>query len=178
MIRRLLSTSVLLASLMPLAAWAQEAAEHAESGGAMPQLEFATYPSQWFWLVVSGITLYVLMGKVALPRVAKMVDLRDAQVQRDLEQAYKLKQEAENLKINYTRALRDADEKAATHVDRSLQDIKDRNNEAIAQGLVRVNEQVSAAEASLRAKKDEVLSELNSIADKLAADVTRNVKRA
>ena len=102
---RLWSWMLLLALFVPAFARAEEAS----ADSSMPQLDPTYYMSQLFWLILCGATLYWLMDKVALPRVSRMVDLRDDQVRRDLELAYKLKQQAEDVKVDYTRALRDAD---------------------------------------------------------------------
>ena len=42
----------------------------AHGGGAFPPLDTSTFPSQLFWLVVFFGLLYLLMSKVALPRLA------------------------------------------------------------------------------------------------------------
>ncbi len=42
----------------------------------MPQLEVATYASQIFWLIVAFSTLYWLLSRRALPRVAEILEAR------------------------------------------------------------------------------------------------------
>jgi F-type H+-transporting ATPase subunit b len=181
MLGRIASLS-LFAFLTPAFAWAAETAEAAapqaaESSSSMPQLDPTFYVSELFWLFATGIALYIVMSKVALPRVAKMVDLRDTQVQHDLEQAYKLKQQAENLKIDYTRALRDADEQAQTRVDKVVKQMKDQHSAAIEAALARVNTSVTEAEKNLTSQKDTVLKDITVIADKLAANINTQLKR-
>jgi hypothetical protein len=65
-------------------------------------------------------------------RWSKMVELRDAKVREDLEAAYALKQQAEDIKIDYTKQLRDADERAHTLVGELVAELKAKQAEAMA----------------------------------------------
>ena len=60
----------------------------------MPQMEFADYAPQLIWLAITFITLYVLMSRVALPRIADVLEQRQLRVTNDLEQASALRDEA------------------------------------------------------------------------------------
>lgn len=42
----------------------------------MPQLDFSTYPSQIFWLVVCFAALYFVLAVIVIPRLAKVQTLR------------------------------------------------------------------------------------------------------
>ena len=44
------------------------AAEHAEKAG-MPQLDFSTWPNQIFWLAVTLVVIYLVLTRIALPRI-------------------------------------------------------------------------------------------------------------
>jgi F-type H+-transporting ATPase subunit b len=43
----------------------------------MPQLDFSTYPSQIFWLVVGFLVLHVLMSKLFLPKIDGLLAKRE-----------------------------------------------------------------------------------------------------
>ena len=53
----------------------------------MPQLDFATFPPQLFWLAITFIVLYVLMAWVGLPRVGGVIAARRNRIDGDLEKA-------------------------------------------------------------------------------------------
>lgn len=64
----------------------------------MPQLEqIATYGSQIFWLLVTFSVLLIAMWKMALPRVADVLNERQERIDNDLERAEKVKEEAEEV---------------------------------------------------------------------------------
>ena len=57
-------------------------------------MEFADYAPQLIWLAITFITLYVLMSRIALPRIADVLEQRQLRVTNDLEQASALRDEA------------------------------------------------------------------------------------
>lgn len=60
----------------------------------MPQMEFGDYAPQLIWLVITFVAFYVLMARVALPRIADVLEQRQLRVTNDLEQAVSLRDEA------------------------------------------------------------------------------------
>jgi F-type H+-transporting ATPase subunit b len=78
----------------------------------MPQLEFADFMPQLFWLAVSFILLYVLMSRFALPKVATVLVERDRQIEEDLARAERLKTEADETLRSYESALAQARQEA------------------------------------------------------------------
>lgn len=67
----------------------------------MPQLDFDTYPSQIFWLVITFTALYLLIAKSALPRIHEIMDKRRHRIERDLDRAEALSREAQDAKEHY-----------------------------------------------------------------------------
>jgi len=96
----------------------------------MPQFDPSTFPTQLFWLALTFVALYVLMVRVALPRVTDVLDARRARIDHDLETAEKLKAEAEQTLAAYEKAMADARSQA--------------------QGLLREASEEMAAEAQAR----------------------------
>jgi F-type H+-transporting ATPase subunit b len=74
----------------------------------VPQLDFATFPPQLVWLVITFTVLYVLMAKLALPRVGNIIASRREKIDGDLDKAGTMKAEAEAVLAAYERALAEA----------------------------------------------------------------------
>lgn len=107
----------MLAGMTMLAAAAAEAAqgaaEAAHSGGGLPQLNTHMFSPQLFWLVVTFVTLFLLLWKVALPRIGEVLEERADRIARDLEAAQRLKTETDKALADYEKALADARGKAS-----------------------------------------------------------------
>ena len=60
----------------------------------MPQLDTATYLPQLVWFAITFILLYVVLWRVALPRITGVLEERQARIDLDLARAEALKKEA------------------------------------------------------------------------------------
>ena len=83
-------------------------------GGPPPFPPFMkeTFASQLFWLAVCFVLLYVLMAKVALPRVGEILQARRDRIASDLAEAQRHKEESEAALAAYEKALADARNRA------------------------------------------------------------------
>jgi F-type H+-transporting ATPase subunit b len=173
MILRLQAWMFSLVLLAPALARAEEAAAE----NSMPQLDPTYFASQIFWLFLCGGIMYALMAKFALPRVSAMVDRRDEQVRQDLELAYKLKQQAEDIKVSYTKALRDADDKAKALIEGLVKELKGKQDKTLADAMLRIDDKITKTEIYLRGEKDVLLRDLNIMADKLAKSIVNELQK-
>ena len=66
---------------------------HGEAGQAvgMPQLDFSTWPNQIFWLLVTLVVIYLVLSRVALPRIGGVLAERKGTITNDLAAAEELK---------------------------------------------------------------------------------------
>ena len=76
------------AGFLALPAWAE---------GGLPQLDYASYPSQIFWLAVSFVLLYIIVSRIALPRISQILQRRMRNIDADYSAARKYRREVETL---------------------------------------------------------------------------------
>jgi F-type H+-transporting ATPase subunit b len=85
-------------------------------GGAhakvFPPLDPGTFAPQLIWLALTFGLLYVVLKRVALPRVGEVIEERADRIKRDLAEAEKLKADTEAALANYEQALSEARAKA------------------------------------------------------------------
>lgn len=84
-------------------------------GGAkppFPPFDKDTFGSQLIWLVIAFVALYVLLARVALPRVSAIFAARKSRLETDLAAAAKAKAESEAAIASYEKALAEARAKA------------------------------------------------------------------
>ena len=83
----------------------------------MPQLEqIATYPSQVFWLVVTFMVLFVIMWRIAVPRISDALEARQQRIDDNLERAAEIKKEAEAAIEAYEQSLAEARSEAQSAI--------------------------------------------------------------
>lgn len=143
----------------------------AEGGGAgLPQLDPSTFATQIFWLAVTFIVLYLLMSRVALPRVRDVLEERERRITDDLEKAQRLKEEAEVVLAEYEKALADARASAqalfAEAAEKANADAARRQQE-MSQKLAK---QLEAAESRVQAAKAEALDNIRQVATEVARE--------
>jgi F-type H+-transporting ATPase subunit b len=135
----------------------------------MPQLHFQDFPPQLVWLAITFVVLYLLMSKLALPKIGQVLDARAARIAADLDRATKLKDEAAGVLAAYEKALADARAQAQATIkavsERMQKDAEAREG-VLAKKLAADTE---AAEGRIRAARDQAMASLTQV----AAEITR-----
>ena len=84
-------------------------ATHSGAGNAgMPQLDPSTWGNQFFWLVLALVAIYMILSRVALPRIAAVLAERQGTITNDIAAAEDLKAKAQDAEAAYDKALVDA----------------------------------------------------------------------
>jgi F-type H+-transporting ATPase subunit b len=77
----------------------QKTGAHTEAegghGGGFPPFESSTFASQLVSLLIAFVALYVIVSKIALPRVSSVIDARQNAIEGDLAAAQTLKDESD-----------------------------------------------------------------------------------
>jgi F-type H+-transporting ATPase subunit b len=137
----------------------------------MPQLDISTFTPQLVWLAIWFVVLYLLMAKLALPRIARAMEARRRRREDDLARAAQLKAEADEASAAYQKTLAEARAQAQATIketsDRLAADAA-KQQRALAATLA---EQIEAAERRIAATKEQALAEVRGI----AVDVGRSV---
>lgn len=95
-------TSAIAAGLLGIAASAPAL------GAGMPQLDPTKFFPQIIWLVISFAILYLLMSRMALPRIGAVLEERRYKIEDNLQKAETLKSEAEAAAAAYEKSLAEA----------------------------------------------------------------------
>jgi F-type H+-transporting ATPase subunit b len=156
------------------AATAAVAAEGHSSGG-MPQLDATKFAPQIIWLAITFAVLYVLMAKVALPRVAEVLETRADHVNDDLRRAEEARAESEAVMQAYERALADArgkaqaEARAATGAVQAVAEQRERDAAAVLQ------REATEADARIAEAKLAAMGNVRSVATEVAVAATRRI---
>ena len=96
----------------------------AVSAPGMPQLDFSTWSNQIFWLVLALIAIYLILSRVALPRIGAVLAERSGTITNDIAAAEDLKSKALAAEQAYDKALIDARAEAGIIVANAKAEIK------------------------------------------------------
>lgn len=146
---------------------AAEAAGHAAESAGMPQLDFAHFPNQIFWLVVALIVIYFILSRIALPRIGGILADRQSTITNDLAAAEELKARAEEAEKAYNQALIDARAEANKIVAEARAEIQKDLDKA-----------TTKADAEIAAKAAESAKRIEEIRAHAAKDVAEVAKSA
>jgi F-type H+-transporting ATPase subunit b len=86
-----------------------------------PPFDKQTFPSQLLWLTLAFVALYLLMARVALPRVGSILDARRQRISGDLAEANHLKGQSDAAIAAYEKSLADARGRAQALVGEARQ---------------------------------------------------------
>jgi F-type H+-transporting ATPase subunit b len=90
---------------------------HTEHPGGKPQFppfNKETFASQLIWLAIFFVALYVIISKLAIPRIGGIVEARRGRVEGDLAEASSLKEQSSAALTAYEKSLADARGRAQT----------------------------------------------------------------
>lgn len=150
------------------------AAGAAEQGVAMPQLDFATFPNQIFWLIVTLVVIYLILSQIALPRIAGVLAERQGTITNDLAAAEELKQKAADAEAAYDKALADARAEASRIVEQTKAEIQaDLDAE-----MARADEKIAAKTAEGEATIAKIRAEASTTARAAATDTAKALVEA
>ncbi len=155
------------------------APEGGHGGGAFPPFETETFASQLLWLVITFGLLYALMSRVALPRVAAVLDTRADKLAGDLDEAQRLKARADEAGAAYDKSLADAraNAKDIAQKNRDALNVESDKRRKILEA--ELHKKLEASDAALRKRTAEAMGNVRGIAaDAAAAIVERLTGRA
>ncbi len=135
----------------------------------MPQLDLSTFPSQIFWLAVFFAVLYLLMAKLAIPKIERVIDKRQRRVEDDLDKAGQMKSEAEAVIAAYEKALADARHQAQLTMKETSDQLAALAAERQRQAGAVIAERTAVAEKRIATAKSAALADLRGV----AVDVAR-----
>jgi F-type H+-transporting ATPase subunit b len=139
---------------------------------AMPQLAADTFAPQIIWLAISFAALYFLMARVALPRIAHVLEERQDRIANDLEQAEKLRDEARAAQEAYEAALAEARSEAHATASQAREAAAAEAAVRAAESDSRLAARIAEAEARIAAAKAEAVAKLGATAGDIARAAT------
>jgi len=132
--------------------------------GGFPPFDSSTYASQLVWLAITFVVLYVLMAKLALPRLGGIIEGRQKRIEGDIAEAAAMKSQSDEAMAAYEKALADAraNAQAIANETREKQAAEaEARRKQLEEGL---NVKLADAEKAIAATKQAAMSNVRGIA--------------
>jgi F-type H+-transporting ATPase subunit b len=147
--------------------------------GAFPPFQSEFFPSQLFWLGVSFVLLYVLMSKLALPRVGSIIEARSERIAEDLKAAEGFRTQSDAAQSAYEKSLADARARAQGIASSTREEQAAKAAENNKRLEAELNAKLAAAEQSIAKTRSAAMDNVGSIAaDTASAIVERLIGKA
>ena len=146
-----------------------------EGKGQFPPFNPQTFASQLVWLAIAFVVLYVLMSRLALPRIGKIIDNRDATIKGDIAQAEKLKAQSDEAVAAYEKALADARGRAQAIANETRDKQAAEAETARKATEDRLNAKLAESEKTIAATKASAMSNVRGIASDAARSIVERL---
>ena len=142
----------------------------------MPQFEqIEVFQSLAFWSVVSFALLFLLLKKYAFPPILEALEDRENKIRTEISDAEKLRQEAQELKTDLEKELKNAHEKANTIVQMAGDESKKIQEKTIQETQAKVRQMQSDAEQEIQIAQNKLLNEIRGYTAALTIAATEKV---
>ena len=145
----------------------------AEEG--MPQLNPEYWASQTFWLILIFSILYLTIWKIFLPKIINSVENRKSKIVNDLNEAQKLKENAEKKLKEYEKIIEETKKIAKKIVEDNKKnltnDIKSKNQEL----NKAIEKELLAVEKEINELKNSSIASINKIAAEISSDLIKKM---
>jgi F-type H+-transporting ATPase subunit b len=155
-----------------------ESIEHipkSEEGRVFPPFDKQTFASQLVWLVLTFVVLYLLMSRIALPRIGSILEDRRRHVDNDLAEAQRLKNASDAAIAAHEKALAEARGRAQSLANET------REKAAAAAELRRkdvdakLGAKIADAEKTIAATRSAAMANVRGIASDAAAAIVERL---
>jgi len=134
----------------------------------MPQFDPAVWLPQLIWLAIAFAALYLLMSRVALPRISDVLEEREHKINDSLRKAENLREEAETAAASYERMMADARAKAQAAVRKVREKAAEEAAEHHAELSEKLAEEIAAGEARIAEERARAVAGVRDMAVEVA----------
>jgi len=146
-----------------------------EHDGGFPPFQSQSFASQLVWLVIAFVLLYVLMAKLALPRVGGIIENRQKRMDDDVAEAGKLKQQSDEAVAAYEKALADARGRAQAIANETRERQTAEAEAARKKVEDQLNTKLAESEKAIAASKQAAMANVRAIAEDAAGAIVERL---
>ena len=145
------------------------------SKGGFPPFQKETFASQLVWLAITFVVLYLLISRIAVPRIGGILEERARRIEGDFAAAQRAKEESEAALAAYEKALGDARTRAqaiGTEIRDKLHAEAEERRKALE---AKLNAQLADAEKQIATTKTAAMANVRGIAADAASAIVERL---
>jgi len=143
--------------------------------GGFPPFQAQHFPSQLVWLTLTFVLLYVLMARVALPRIGSILEDRNRRIAGDLKAAEHLKEQSAAANAAYEKALADARTRAQSIASATREKQAAQAAETQKRLEAQLHERLAAADRSIAATRTAAMGNVDAVAAETASAIVERL---
>ena len=143
--------------------------------GVFPPFDQSTFASQILWLAITFGLFYLIMSKVIVPRIGSILETRHDRIAQDLDEAARLKSDADSAIATYEQELADARTKGHAIASEARDAAKAKADAERLKIEESLNGKIAAAETRIAGIKEKALADVGAIAEETAAAVVEQL---
>ena len=140
-----------------------------------PPFDKSTFASQLIWFAIFFVMLYVIIARLAIPRIGGLIEARRGRVEGDLAEANRLKEQSDAALQAYEKSLADARSRAQTLGNETRDKLNAAAEEARKKLEAELNARLAEAEKTIAATKAAAMSNVQAIAIDTAAAIVQRL---
>lgn len=137
----------------------------------MPQFDPAGFAPQLVWLAITFVALYLILARIALPRIADVLEHRADHIADDLDRAEGMNKQAESALAAYEAGLAEARARAHDIAAEKREAVKAEAAAHQARLGVELKARIAEAEAGIAAASDKAMASVGDVAAEAALAV-------
>ena len=149
--------------------------EHPGGKPPFPPFNKETFASQIVWLVIFFVALYVIISKLAIPRLGGIIEARSGRIDGDLAEAKKLKDQSDAALASYEKSLADARTRAQTLAGETRDKLGAEADQVRRKLEAELNAKLAKAEETIAATKTSAMANVQGIAVDTATSIVERL---
>lgn len=141
----------------------------------MPQLDFSTFASQAFWMILSFCTLWFLLSTLVTPKLADIIEQRKRRIDEYVQKAEKLNMQAKKSLTQYRNTLAEAKILADKEISAAQTELQNYLEEQETQTTARLDKKIADSEFKLAKEKKATMQQIEEISQELAFDIVQKL---
>ena len=145
------------------------------SEAGMPQLNTEFWGAQVFWLILTFSILYLIVWKIFLPKITYSIEIRKSKIESDLNEAQKLKENAEKKLKEYNKIIENSKNEAKKIIEEGRRklniDLAIKKNKFSEE----IEKELAAVEKEIKNLKKSSISNIEKISKEITTEVIKQI---